>query len=81
MKRLLLLALLLTSCKSTKDAGILPYTSKMCVVTDNRLHSMGDPITKVYGNREIKFCCSPCVEEFEADPEKFMEMLDAPKEK
>jgi len=36
---------------------------------------MGDPITKVYDGREVKFCCAPCVEEFEASPAEFLEKL------
>jgi hypothetical protein len=81
MKSLLLAALFLASCKSPQNADIVPYISDVCVVTDNKLHSMGDPITKIYGDREIKFCCRPCVKEFEADQAKFMAILDAPKKK
>ena len=36
---------------------------------------MGDPITRVYDGREIKFCCAPCVAEFEANPEEFLAKL------
>jgi YHS domain-containing protein len=71
MKRLLILALFLPSCASPKAAGVVPYTSDMCMVTDNKLGSMGDPITKVYDGREVKFCCRPCIREFEDDPEQF----------
>lgn len=62
---------LLASCAAPTGAGVKPYTSDTCVVTDNKLGSMGDPVTKVYGNQEVKFCCKPCVAKYEKNPEKY----------
>jgi hypothetical protein len=63
--------LVLAACASTRndmDGGaVRPYPLDTCIVTDNALGSMGDPITKVYDGQEIKFCCKPCVAEFEAN--------------
>lgn len=67
-------AFALVSCAApggAGQAGVKRYTSDMCVVTDNKLGSMGDPVTKVYGNQEVKFCCKPCVAKYEKNPEKF----------
>ncbi len=64
----------LASCAATGGAdasGIKPYTSDTCVVTDNKLGSMGDPVTKVYGNQEVKFCCKPCIAKYEKNPGKY----------
>ena len=36
---------------------------------------MGDPIVRVYNGQEVKFCCMPCVEEFESDPEFYLEKM------
>jgi YHS domain-containing protein len=36
---------------------------------------MGDPVTKVYGNQEIKFCCKPCIKEFEKEPDRYLKKL------
>ena len=58
------------------DTEIQRYELDTCVITDSKLGSMGDPITKVYGKREIKFCCEPCIAEFEKDPEFYIEMMD-----
>ena len=70
------LLVLAASCAGSPNAaGIIPYTSDVCIVTDNKLGSMGDPIVKVYGNQEVKFCCRPCVKEFEADQERFLAKL------
>lgn len=68
-----LLVLALPSCSAT--GGAKPYPYDVCIVSGNKLGSMGTPVTKVYQDRQIKFCCSPCVEEFEANPAKFMAKL------
>ena len=71
---LLATAFLLASCAApggSGAAGVKRYTSDTCVVTDNKLGSMGDPVPKVYGNQEVKFCCKPCVAKYEKNPEKY----------
>jgi len=76
--------ILLSSCASTdagagggasSTAGVKRYPLSTCIVTDNALGSMGPVITRVYGNQEVKFCCKPCIKEFEAEPEKFLAKL------
>lgn len=71
----LLSLLLVAACASGPSADVMPYTSDLCIVTDNKLGSMGDPVVKVYGNQEVKFCCRPCVKEFEEDKERFLAKL------
>lgn len=58
------------------------YPVKTCVVSGEDLGSMGDPVVvwhKVEGqaDREVRFCCKRCVGRFEADPEKYLAILDA----
>lgn len=67
-------AALFASCAAT-HANVRPYPSDVCIVTDNKLGSMGDPVVKVYGDQEVKFCCRPCVAEFEDDKERFLAKL------
>lgn len=78
MKALLTLtsAILLASCAGT-GTGVAskPYPKDTCIVTDNKLGSMGTPLTKVYGDQEVKFCCKPCVAKFEKDPQKYLSKL------
>jgi hypothetical protein len=63
----LMASLLLAACAGTgiTASKVKPYTSDMCALTDNKLGSMGTPVTKVYGDQEVKFCCKPCVAKFE----------------
>ena len=75
-KLILPLSLVLFSCTSTPKApAVRPYTLDTCVVMDSKLGSMGDPIVRVYNGQEVKFCCEPCVDEFESDPEFYLEKL------
>jgi len=72
-------ALFISSCATSGTAnvsGVKPYTSDKCIVTDNKLGSMGDPVTKVYNGQEVKFCCAPCVKKFDANPEKYLSKLN-----
>ena len=61
----LIATVLLAACAGTGTTAVKPYTSDMCALTDNKLGSMGTPVTKVYGDQEVKFCCKPCVAKFE----------------
>ena len=76
--------LVLSGCASTPtntestgvpNSAIKNYTLKTCIVTDNALGSMGDPVMIVYNGQEVGFCCAPCVEEFEQNPQKFLAKL------
>lgn len=63
----------LSSCSSS--AGVKPYPLDVCLVSGNELGSMGKPVTFVYNGQEVKLCCSPCREDFDADPEKYLAKL------
>lgn len=58
------------------------YPLKTCVVSDEPLGSMGDSIVYMHReagkpDREVRFCCEGCIEDFKADPAKFLKKLDA----
>ena len=75
------LPLSLTSCAgsagvgASASAGVKPYPKDTCIVTGNKLGSMGDPITMVHEGQEVKFCCKPCVAKFKANPDKYLSKL------
>jgi YHS domain-containing protein len=52
------------------------YPLETCVVTGQRLGSMGDPVDYIYENHLVRFCCAGCVKAFEKEPAKYMAMLD-----
>ena len=68
----LTLALAVGCSQATK-----PYALTRCVVTDNELGSMGDPVSIVHQGQVVKFCCKPCIKKFKADPEKYLKKLRA----
>lgn len=71
------LSLLAFSCNSPRTSeAVVPYPLDTCIVTENALGSMGNPITKVYGNQEVKFCCRPCVAEFENNMDTYLAVLE-----
>jgi hypothetical protein len=53
-------------------SGAKAYPLKTCLVSDEKLGSMGDPIVDVYDGQEIKFCCKSCVADFKKDPKKYL---------
>ena len=60
-------------------AEVKPYPSDVCIVSGNKLGSMGTPVTIIYNGQEVKFCCKPCVAKFNRNPEKYLKKI-APKE-
>lgn len=56
-------------------ADVKPYPLKVCVVSGNKLGSMGKVVTKVYGDQEMKFCCKPCIKKFDANPSRYLDKL------
>lgn len=57
------------------------YALDTCPISSAILGSMGDPVIKTYGKdaakREVRFCCTGCVEPFEEDVKGNMEQIDA----
>lgn len=70
---------LLASCAASSSGGMAsgtkPYTKDVCLVTGNKLGSMGTPVSLNYEGQEIKLCCRPCVAKFNADPQRYMAKL------
>lgn len=60
---------------NTPTTSVKPYSSDKCIVTDNKLGSMGDPITIVHEGQEVKFCCKPCIAKFHDNPRKYLAKL------
>jgi copper chaperone CopZ len=79
-----LFALIITSlcliCQADDKlpAGVKPYPLDYCVVSNEKLGSMGKPVVFIFENQEIKLCCKECRKDFDADPKKFLEKINNP---
>lgn len=79
---LAVLALLLPACNSQKkeEASLPPsadYPLKVCVVSGEKLGSMGNPHVIKHEGTEVQFCCKSCIKEFNGDPKKFIAKIEA----
>ncbi len=64
------------------DAAVVKEQKKLypldtCLVSGQKLGSMGEPVDTVYRNRLVRFCCAGCNATFDADPAKYLKKLDA----
>ena len=53
------------------------YPLSTCVVTGEKLGTMGKPFVHKFEGREVQFCCKACLKDFNKDPQKFLKKLDA----
>lgn len=53
------------------------YPLDTCVVTGEKLGSMGDPYIHQHEGREVRFCCKGCVKAFKRDPAAHLAKIDA----
>ncbi len=60
----------------TAAAAADAYPIDTCVITGEKLGSMGDVVKFDYKGREIRFCCQGCIAKFLADPDKYLKILD-----
>lgn len=55
-----------------------PYLLDTCVVSGEKLGSMGEPIVIQLEGRTVKLCCAGCEDQLRADPAKYLAKLDNP---
>ena len=65
---------LAVSAQDKKDAP-KPYPLDKCIVSDEKLDSMGKPFVFTYEGQEIKLCCKSCQKDFKKDPAKYLKKL------
>jgi YHS domain-containing protein len=61
--------------QSEPAAKAYPLTT--CVVSGEKLGTMGKPFVHSFEGREVQFCCKACLKEFNKDSKKFLAKLDA----
>ena len=57
------------------------YPLKTCLVSDEGLGSMGEAVAYVHkqpgkADRVVFFCCEGCIDDFKADPAKYLKKVD-----
>lgn len=52
------------------------YPLEVCLVEGSELGSMGEPAEYVHEGRLVMFCCKSCIEDFQAEPAKYIARLD-----
>mgnify|MGYP000194558028 CR=1 FL=1 len=56
--------------------AVIPYSLDTCLVSGEKLGSMGDPVVIQHEGHEIKFCCDSCVPKFKKEPASYLEKLE-----
>jgi YHS domain-containing protein len=51
------------------------YPLDVCVVSGEKLGSMGEPFVIDYEGTEVRFCCDNCLPKFNEDPAKYVAMV------
>lgn len=59
-------------------AAAKPYPLDVCVVSGEKLGSMGKPYVMFYQGQEVRLCCDGCKADFDKEPAKYLAKL-APK--
>lgn len=58
------------------DASKSTYPIDICVLSGEKLGSMGKPVVMQHQGREVQLCCAGCIDKFKQDPDKFLKKLD-----
>ena len=53
------------------------YPFDKCIISDEALGSMGDPIEYVHETRLVRMCCKGCVKSFQKKSADYMDRIDA----
>lgn len=53
-----------------------PYPMEVCVVSDEKLGSMGEPFVIERDGQQVKFCCKACQKDFDKDPKKYLAKIE-----
>jgi Archaeal TRASH domain len=61
---------------TTAPAKLIKYPLKDCLISDEKLDSMGEPFVFKHQDREVKLCCKSCKKDFDKNPKKFLKKLN-----
>jgi hypothetical protein len=80
MKLMPLLSLFAVLALVSCSAPGKPYPLDTCVVSGEKLDSMGKPYVFVKNGQQVKLCCDGCLEDFNKDPDKYLKKIAAKSE-
>ena len=63
------------------DKAVKPYPLDTCIVSDEKLDSMGKPYVFTHEGQEIKMCCKGCEKDFKKDTAKYLKKLEGKPDK
>ena len=66
----------LSARAADKDKKPKPYPLDKCVVSDEKLGSMGEPYVFTHEGQEIKMCCKGCLKDFKKEPAKYLKKIE-----
>ena len=58
-----------------KETDAKPFPSAVCLISGDKLGSMGKPVAMVVEGQEIKLCCKGCLKEYNEDKAGYMKKL------
>jgi hypothetical protein len=64
-----------TTTGGSAAAGGKAYPLDVCLVSGEKLGSMGEPVVFQHEGQEVKLCCKSCKPDFEKEPAKFIAKL------
>ena len=73
----LVLVAIFTSMQAAEEGPVKPYPFPDCIISEEKLGSLGKPIALIYEGQEIKVCCRDCKKTFEKNPIKAMAKFEA----
>lgn len=53
------------------------YPLLKCLVSGEKLGSMGEPVIEIIEGREVRFCCGGCPDKFKAQLAKYFDKMDS----
>ena len=60
---------------AVEKTKVIPYPLDTCIVSGDKLGSMGDSIVIVRENQEIKLCCKGCIADVDKDVAKYLKNI------
>jgi hypothetical protein len=64
-----------------KTEKVKPYPLDKCVVSDEKLGSMGKPYVFTNDTQEVKLCCKNCLKDFKKDMAKYTKKIEEAQKK